>query len=67
MDRDEAFALSRSVLDAYKDDFGVTERPNGTRYWHIELYESNGELTLQLHRTATRVPMAEYRFKINAS
>jgi hypothetical protein len=67
MDRDEAFALSRSVLDAYKDDFGITERPNGARYWHIELYESHGELALQLHRTGTRVPMSEYRFETNAS
>jgi len=67
MDRDEAFALSRSVLDRYKDDFGLTERPDGARYWHIELYEVHGELALQLHRIGTRVPIAEYRFEINAS
>jgi hypothetical protein len=67
MDRNEAFAFNRSVLDRYKDDFGVTERPNGGRYWHIELYEVSGELTLQLHRIGTRVPISEYRFEIDAS
>jgi hypothetical protein len=67
MDRNEAFALSRSILDTYKDDFGVSERPNGTRYWHIELYESHGELALQLHRTGARVPIAPYRFAMHTA
>ena len=62
MDRDDAFVFSQAELDKYKDDFGVTERPNGSRYWHIELYEMNGELALQLHRIGTRVPIARYRF-----
>jgi hypothetical protein len=65
MDRHEAFALSRSALDRYKDDFGLTERPDGARYWHIELYEVRGELALQLHRVGTRVPITEYRFEVS--
>jgi hypothetical protein len=65
MDRDEAFAIPQPALDRYKDDFATTQRRNADHYWHIELFDMTGELTLQLHRAGTRVPIAEYSFEIN--
>src|SRR5690606_30981133 len=60
VDRDEAFAVPLERMRTILPSLNVTERPDGSMYWHVKLTETEGGIALFASKTGERFPLAEY-------
>jgi hypothetical protein len=64
MDRDEAFALPLSVVQAAKDKLNASVKKDGKTYWHVALTEELGVLKWNLSKVGQKIDLSPYRFSI---
>jgi hypothetical protein len=65
MDLEKAFAVPLDTIRAALDALHTTEIEDGSRYWHIYLYETKpGEIALMLPKRKTALPLSPYEFSI---
>lgn len=68
MDRDEAFAIPLPVMRSLLDALHTTERPDGTRYWHLYLDEAADDgIELRLPRRRSALALSQYRLPLPTS
>ncbi|MBV9147687.1 MAG: hypothetical protein JO065_17355 [Acidobacteria bacterium] len=65
MDRDEAFAIPYSVLQANKANFNMTDRGDKS-YWHIALNSVAGELAINVSKIGKKLSLSSYRYPFKA-
>jgi hypothetical protein len=67
MDRDEAFAVPYSFLQANKNNLNMTDRGEKS-YWHIALNTLGcGELAINVSKIGKKVSLEPYRFAFSAN
>lgn len=60
MDRDAVYMIPVSEMEKYKNDLSTTTKDYRT-YWHINLYDINGEIHLSLPKKGTKVSLEKYK------
>jgi len=61
MDREEAYAIPRTVLAPLLPTLNATVRgDNGKLHWHIHVVERGGELAVLLPKTDSTLPLRPY-------
>lgn len=60
MDRDAVYMIPVSEMEKYKNDLNATTKDYRT-YWHINLYDINGEIHLSLPKKGTKVSLEKYK------
>lgn len=62
---DRAFAIPVQVVRAQLDKLNATEKPDGTKYWHVKLMAIKPDAyALQLSKTSDRLPIEEYAIPV---
>jgi hypothetical protein len=64
MDLDYGFAMPRQTIRSVLDALNITVRPDGERYWHLHLTESEAGLGLLLPKRAETLPLTQFRVSL---
>lgn len=61
MDRKEGFAIPVQEMDSYIDSLDCTERPDGQKFWHIDLAFEGDDLYWNLPKIGKKISLEPYR------
>ena len=60
MDRDEAYVIPVRDMETTKQALSTTTKDN-RHYWHLAIYETDGELYLALPKQNERMALEKYK------
>jgi hypothetical protein len=68
MDLDSAFAVPQVWFPQNKENLNATEKPDGTRYWHIPLTKlPDGSIAINLSKVGKKYSLEPHRFSLAGS